>query len=163
MHFVIDPEATDQVTAIANGRRYQVYWAPGFQAAGTATDPEVRDPKGVVVARDGEVLDDYSLHGYRVCANSDSIFVLLSESGATRPDEVGTGTDPANAHGQHGYRSRLLGRSGRAVAPRLGTQPARGSRELEQRVFLVNAIGAGRSQAMLSQRLNEPFVSLNDS
>jgi hypothetical protein len=84
MHVVIDPEATDKVTAIADdGRRYHVYWAPGFQAAGTATYPEVRDPEGVVVARDGEVLDDYTLHGYKVCANGDSIFVLLIESDAT--------------------------------------------------------------------------------
>jgi hypothetical protein len=60
-----------------------VYWAPGFQAAGTATNPEVRDAEGVVVARDGEVLDDSTLHGYTVCATGDSIIVLLMESGAT--------------------------------------------------------------------------------
>jgi hypothetical protein len=84
MHFVIDPEARDQITAIADdGRRYQVYWAPGFQAGGTATDPEVRDPDGLVVARDGEVLDDSALHGYTVCATGDSIIVLLIESGTT--------------------------------------------------------------------------------
>jgi hypothetical protein len=77
MRFKIDPFAQEQVTAIAfDGRRFLVWWAPGFQA-GDVTDPVVRDPKGVVVARDGELLEGPRLHGYNVCATADSIYVLL--------------------------------------------------------------------------------------
>jgi hypothetical protein len=43
----------------------------------------VRDPEAVVVARDGEVLDDSTLHGYTVCATGDSIIILLIEFDAT--------------------------------------------------------------------------------
>jgi hypothetical protein len=77
MRFKIDPSAHEQVVAIAStGTPLLVWWAPGFQA-GDVTDPVVRDPKGVVVARDGELLDGPRLHGYQVCATADSIYVLL--------------------------------------------------------------------------------------
>jgi hypothetical protein len=62
---------------IANdGREYQVWWAPGF-TAGDAADPVVRDPSGVIVASDGELLEAPLLHGHTVCATGDSIYVLL--------------------------------------------------------------------------------------
>jgi hypothetical protein len=77
MRFRIDPLAQEQITAISvDGRPYLVWWAPGFQA-GEVADPVVRDPKGVVVARDGEVLEGPLLHGYHVCATAESIYVLL--------------------------------------------------------------------------------------
>jgi hypothetical protein len=77
MRFRIDPRAQEQVIAIAfDGRLYLVWWAPGFQA-GDVTDPVVRDPNGMVVARDGELLEGPLLHGYNVCATADSIYVLL--------------------------------------------------------------------------------------
>jgi hypothetical protein len=89
--FVINPSAVDQVSAIANdGRRYQVAWAAAFQA-GTTADPVVRDPEGLVVAQDGEVLDDYSLHGYSVCATGDSIIILSIKSSARPPVEARLG------------------------------------------------------------------------
>jgi hypothetical protein len=79
MRFMIDPLAQEQVVAIAfDDRRYLVWWAPGFQA-GDVTDPVVRDPNGVVVARDGELLEGPLLHGYHVCATADSIYILLVE------------------------------------------------------------------------------------
>jgi hypothetical protein len=77
MRFRIDPLVQEQVTAIAfDGRHYLVWWAPGFQA-GDVKDPVVRDPRGAVVARDGELLEGPLLHGYHVCATADSIYVLL--------------------------------------------------------------------------------------
>lgn len=82
MTFRIDPAAAEQVVAIAsNGTPYHVWWSEGF-TGGSVADPVVRDPAGEVVARDGEVLsipDQGSprLHGYMVCASSDSIYVLL--------------------------------------------------------------------------------------
>ena len=84
MTFRIDPAALwpQQVVAIAsNGTPYHVWWSEGF-TGGSVADPVVRDPAGEVVARDGEILsipDQGSprLHGYMVCASSDSIYVLL--------------------------------------------------------------------------------------
>lgn len=77
MRFRIDPLAQEQVVAIArDGRRYHVWWAPGFEA-GDIKDPVVRDPNGEVVARDGELLEGPLLHGHTVCATGDSIYVLL--------------------------------------------------------------------------------------
>jgi hypothetical protein len=59
-----------------DGRSYLVWWAPGFEA-GDVTDPAVRDPNGVVVARAGELLEGPLLHGYQVCATAESIYMLL--------------------------------------------------------------------------------------
>jgi hypothetical protein len=79
--FRIDPTADEDVVAVtANGTRYHVWWSEGFRG-GTATDPVVRDPNGQVVARDGEVLRGYTLHGHSVCATGDSIYVLLAGPG----------------------------------------------------------------------------------
>jgi hypothetical protein len=75
--FKIDPQAEEQVVAIAqDGRRFVVWWAPGFQA-GDVNDPVVRAPNGEVVARDGEVVDGPLLHGYTVCATGDALYILL--------------------------------------------------------------------------------------
>jgi hypothetical protein len=77
LQFRIDPSAREQILAIASDKQpYHVVWAPGFKA-GAGTPPTVLDPNGVVVARDGEVLSGPLLHGYTVCATSDSIYVLL--------------------------------------------------------------------------------------
>ena len=77
MRFRIDPSAEEQVVAISrDSRSFRVFWAPGFTADDAAA-PVVRDPDGTVVARDGEILEGPLLHGYTVCATSDSIFVLL--------------------------------------------------------------------------------------
>lgn len=77
LRFQIDPRADEQVVAVArDGRRYLVWWAPGFEA-GDVSDPVVRDPDGVVVAQDGEFLEGPLLHGHTVCATSDSIYILL--------------------------------------------------------------------------------------
>jgi hypothetical protein len=77
MRFKIDPLAAEQVVALAqDGRPYQVWWAPGF-VAGDVADPVVRDPNGVVVARDGELVEGPLLHGYTICATGDSIIILL--------------------------------------------------------------------------------------
>jgi hypothetical protein len=76
--FRIDATAEDQIVAIApDGRTYQVWWAPGFRG-GDASDPVVRDPDGLIVARDGEVLDGSLLHGHTVCATGDDLYILLS-------------------------------------------------------------------------------------
>ncbi len=83
--FRIDPAADEDVVAVAaDGTRYHVWWSEGFRG-GTATDPVVRDPTGQVVARDSEVLEVpdqnqgwHTLHGYRVCATGDSIYVFLA-------------------------------------------------------------------------------------
>ncbi len=80
--FRIDPTATDQVMAVdETGMRHEVWWPPGFQG-GTSNDPVVRDPRGLVVARDGEALaipeDGFPvLHGYSVCAGNGGIWVTL--------------------------------------------------------------------------------------
>ncbi len=77
MRFRIDPVAQEQVVAIArDGRPFDVWWAPGF-VGGDDADPVVRDPDGLVVARDGQLLEGPLLHGYTVCATRDSIYVLL--------------------------------------------------------------------------------------
>jgi hypothetical protein len=77
MQFRIDPLAEEHVVAIAeDGRTYLVGWAPGVEA-GTITDPVVRDPNGVVVARDGDVIVEPLLHGYPVCATGSALYVLL--------------------------------------------------------------------------------------
>ena len=74
--FQIDVAADEDVVAVAtDDRRYHVWWSAGF-VGGTATDPVVRDPAGHVVARDGEVLREPTLHGYPVCATGESIYVL---------------------------------------------------------------------------------------
>ncbi len=76
--FRIDSAADEDVIAVtANGTRYHVWWSEGFRG-GPATDPVVRDPSGQVVAKDGEVLRGYTLHGHAVCATGDSIYVLLA-------------------------------------------------------------------------------------
>lgn len=83
LRFTIDPMADEQVVAVApDGTRFHTTWSPGFRG-GTTTDPVVLDPAGQVVARDGEVLAIPgqgwpTLHGYRVCASGDSIYVFLS-------------------------------------------------------------------------------------
>lgn len=54
--FRIDPSAGEPVTVVAdNGQVLHVRWPPGF-VAGTSDDPVVRDPFGLVVARDGQRL-----------------------------------------------------------------------------------------------------------
>ena len=74
--FRIDPLAKEQVVVIgSDGRRYLVWWAWG--QAGDVTGPVVRDPNGVVVARDGELLEGPLLHGYQVCGTAKSIYILL--------------------------------------------------------------------------------------
>ncbi len=76
-HFRIDPVAEDQVIAIGNdGSVFPVYWAPGF-VGGEVADPVVRDPNGIVVARDGEVVEGPLLHGYTICATGNSLKILL--------------------------------------------------------------------------------------
>lgn len=75
--FRIDAAADEDVIAVtASGTRYHVWWAEGFRG-GTASEAVVRDPAGQVVARDGEVLSGYTLHGHTVCATGNSIYVLL--------------------------------------------------------------------------------------
>lgn len=74
--FRIDPSAAEPVTAVAaDGRSFVVYWAPGFVP--DATSAAVVDPKGMIVARDGERLTGPLLHGHTVCATSTAVFVLL--------------------------------------------------------------------------------------
>ena len=74
--FRIDPAADEQVIAVAHdGTRYHTWWSEGF-LGGTAADPVVRDPAGQVVVRDGDLLEDYTLHGNRVCVGSGSIWVF---------------------------------------------------------------------------------------
>ncbi len=54
--FRIDPDAAEPVTVVSDeGVPWHVHWAQGF-VAGTAEDPVVRDPLGMVVARDGQRL-----------------------------------------------------------------------------------------------------------
>jgi hypothetical protein len=79
--FRIDPTAADQVVILdPDGRPYRVWWPTGFRG-GTSDDPVVRDSRGLVVARDGEVLvvpqtGFPNLHGYSVCAG-DGFYVQL--------------------------------------------------------------------------------------
>ncbi len=83
--FRIDPAAGEHVVAVADdGTRYHTWWSEGFEG-GSVDDPVVRDPAGQIVARDGEVLvipgvgqGFPRLHGYKVCASGDSIYVLVS-------------------------------------------------------------------------------------
>jgi hypothetical protein len=78
MTFRIDPTASNQVVALdAEGGQIRVWWPEGLRG-GTSEDPVVRDPRGLVVARDGEVLtvpaDDFpNLHGYSVCSGGDGV------------------------------------------------------------------------------------------
>jgi hypothetical protein len=78
--FRIDAAADEDVAAVTeDGFRYHVWWSEGFRG-GTATEAVVRDPTGEVVARNGEVLTGYVLHGHSVCGTGDSIYVLLAPS-----------------------------------------------------------------------------------
>lgn len=76
--FRIDAGAADQVVAIDETEMtYRVWWPDGFRG-GTSEDPVVRDRRGLVVARDGEVLaipvDGFpNLHGYSVCSGCDQV------------------------------------------------------------------------------------------
>ena len=73
----IDPSATEQVVAIGRqGKRYEVWWSPGF-VGGDAGDPVVRDPRGNVVARDGEQVDGATLHGYPLCGAGDAVYIII--------------------------------------------------------------------------------------
>jgi hypothetical protein len=71
--FRIDPIAADQVVVLEpDGTSSEVWWPDGFRG-GTSDDPVVRDPHGLIVARNGEVLaipkEGFPrLHGYTVCA-----------------------------------------------------------------------------------------------
>ena len=74
--FRIDAAADEDVIGVtATGTRYHVWWSEGF-TGGTARDAVVRDRTGQVVARAGEVLRGYTLHGHTVCATGNSIYVL---------------------------------------------------------------------------------------
>jgi hypothetical protein len=75
--FRIDPNALDQVVAIAPGFVYHLFWWQGFRG-GTLDDPVVRDPNGQVVARNGERVTnpEQGLHGYTICSGSGSLYVL---------------------------------------------------------------------------------------
>ena len=74
--FRIDAAAADQVVAIdETATTYRVWWPDGFRG-GTSDDPVVRDRRGFVVARNGEVLVTPvrgfpNLHGYSVCSGGD--------------------------------------------------------------------------------------------
>ena len=76
--FRIDSAAAEQVTAIdETATSHRAWWPEGFRG-GTADDPVVRDPRGLIVARDGEVLaipvDGFpNLHGYSVCNGGDQV------------------------------------------------------------------------------------------
>lgn len=82
--FDIDPEATEQVSAEADtGVTLQTYWSAGFQP-GTDAERTVRDPGGLVVVADGDVLQVPAagfprLAGYFVCLAPDKLFVLLED------------------------------------------------------------------------------------
>ncbi len=58
--------------------RYRVYWPEGFRG-GTWDVPVVHDPHGLVVVRDGEVLEIPvdgrfpNLRGYSVCSGADQV------------------------------------------------------------------------------------------
>jgi hypothetical protein len=79
--FKIDPSAADQVTASTDqGGTLRTFWSVGF--VGRAA--EVQDPRGQVVARDGDVLqipqDAFPrLKGYFVCPSTDALYVLLQD------------------------------------------------------------------------------------
>jgi len=76
--FQIDAAAAEQVAALdETATLYRVWWPEGFRG-GTSADPVVRDPRGLIVARDGEILtapDDGfpNLHGYSVCSGGDGV------------------------------------------------------------------------------------------
>ena len=73
----IDPSAAEQVVAIdSQGKRYEVWWSEGF-VAGDANDPVVRDPRGAIVARDGEQVAGATLHSYAICGGNDSVYILI--------------------------------------------------------------------------------------
>jgi hypothetical protein len=70
--------------------QYRVWWPDGFRG-GSSDDPVVRDPRGLIVARDGEGLiragDDFpNLHGYSVCSGGDTVGAALwIQSGTISP------------------------------------------------------------------------------
>jgi hypothetical protein len=76
--FRIDARAAEQVVALdETATQYRVWWPDGFHG-GTSEDPVVRDPHGLVVARDSEVLivpdkGFPNLHGYSVCSGGDAV------------------------------------------------------------------------------------------
>jgi hypothetical protein len=89
--FRIDAVAPEQVVALdETATQYRVWWPEGFRG-GSSDDPVVRDPRGLVVARDGEVLlragDDFpNLHGYSVCSGGDKVGAALwVQSGTILP------------------------------------------------------------------------------
>ena len=62
------------------GVRLRTFWASGFRG-GTASDPVVYGPDGVVVARDGTQIDhpeaDWpNLAGYFVCPSYDALYIF---------------------------------------------------------------------------------------
>ncbi len=118
--FRIDSAADEDVVAVTmNGTQYHVWWSEGFRG-GTTSDPVVRDPTGQIVARDGEVIRDYVLHGYDVCATGDSIYVLLagpsmSETPAASPVALNvqaTIIDQCGSEGGCAYYADLDGPGG---------------------------------------------------
>ena len=89
--FRIDAVAPEQVLAVdETATSYRVWWPEGFRG-GTSADPVVRDPRGLVVARDGEVLIRAdggfpNLHGYSVCSGGDKVGAALwVQSGTISP------------------------------------------------------------------------------
>ncbi len=84
MTFHMDPAATDQVSAVTDtGVTLATYWSAGF-VPGAESDRLVRDPAGMVVVTDGDVLQvppgAYPpLGGYFVCLAPDKLYVLLAD------------------------------------------------------------------------------------
>jgi hypothetical protein len=78
----IDPAADEPVTAVTNtGETLLTAWAPGF-TAGSADERVIRDPAGVVVVRDGDVLRvGDRLNGYYVCLGLTNLSVFTQDPG----------------------------------------------------------------------------------
>jgi hypothetical protein len=86
MTFKIDPNATEQVVAVANtGTQLLTYWSSGFRAGtDSAGKLAILDPAGKVVVSDGQVLDKPAaayprLAGYFVCLGPTAIYVLITD------------------------------------------------------------------------------------
>jgi hypothetical protein len=84
MTFHIDPAAAEQVSATTDtGVTLLTYWSVGF-VPGADTERVIRDPAGMVVVTDGQVLQippaAYPrLAGFFVCLGTDKIYVLLND------------------------------------------------------------------------------------
>jgi hypothetical protein len=80
--FRIDAGAAEQVVALdETATQYRIWWPTGFRG-GTSDDPVVRDPRGLVVLRHGEVLivpdkGFPNLHGYSICSGGDDVGAAL--------------------------------------------------------------------------------------